>query len=40
MGADYGAFANGRWYLSKNIQEMADWLRFKLEDVREEKGND
>lgn len=30
MGADYGAFANGRWYMSKNIQEMADWLEFKL----------
>ena len=21
MGADYGAFANGRWYLSKNVEE-------------------
>lgn len=30
MGADYGAFANGRWYMSKNIQEMIDWLEFKL----------
>ncbi|NVM23914.1 MAG: cytochrome c3 family protein [Desulfobacterales bacterium] len=29
-GADYGAFANGRWYMSKNIQEMIDWLEFKL----------
>jgi hypothetical protein len=29
-GADYGVFANGRWYLSKNIQEMVDWLEFKL----------
>ncbi len=29
-GADYGVFANGRWYMSKNIQEMADWLEFKL----------
>jgi hydroxylamine dehydrogenase len=29
-GADYGTFANGRWYLSKNIQEMLDWLRFTL----------
>lgn len=28
-GADYGAFANGRWYMSKNIQEMLDWLEFK-----------
>jgi len=31
-GADYGVFANGRWYMSKNIQEMIDWLGFKLED--------
>ena len=30
-GADYGVFANGRWYMSKNIQEMHDWLRFKLQ---------
>jgi len=30
MGADYGVFANGRWYVSKNIQEMVDWLEFKL----------
>jgi len=29
-GADYGVFANGRWYLSKNIQEMVDWLELKL----------
>lgn len=29
-GADYGVFANGRWYLSKNVQEMLDWLHFKL----------
>jgi hypothetical protein len=28
MGTDYGVFAEGRWYLSKNIQEMLD--RFKL----------
>ncbi len=27
-GADYGVFANGRWYLSKNIKEMKDWLNF------------
>jgi len=32
VGADYGAFSNGRWYMSKNIQEMIDWLRFKLEE--------
>jgi len=29
-GADYGVFANGRWYLAKNMQEMVDWLKFKL----------
>jgi len=28
MGTDYGVFAEGRWYMSKNIQEMLD--RFKL----------
>jgi len=27
-GADYGSFADGRWYMSKNIQEMIDWLEF------------
>lgn len=31
VGADYGVFANGRWYMSKNIQEMADWLEFKVD---------
>jgi hypothetical protein len=36
-GADYGVFANGRWYLSKNIQEMHDWLQFKLEGKAGEK---
>jgi hypothetical protein len=30
IGADYGAFANGRWQLSKNVQDMLDWLTFKL----------
>jgi hydroxylamine dehydrogenase len=28
-GADYGVFANGRWYMSKNIQGMLEWLRSK-----------
>jgi len=28
-GADYGVFANGRWSMGENIQEMADWLQFK-----------
>jgi hypothetical protein len=31
-GADYGVFDNGRWYLSKNIHEMLDWLHFKLKE--------
>ena len=30
VGADYGTFADGRWYMSKNVQEMLDWLEFKL----------
>ncbi len=30
MGADYGVFANGRWYMSKNIQLMLDRLKFLL----------
>jgi hydroxylamine dehydrogenase len=29
-GADYGVFAEGRWYLSKNIQEMLDHLKILL----------
>jgi hypothetical protein len=29
MGGDYGVFANGRWYLSKNLREMSDWFEFK-----------
>ncbi len=27
-GADYGVFANGRWYLARNLQDMHDRLRF------------
>lgn len=30
-GADYGVFANGRWFMAENIQLMKDWLEFKLE---------
>jgi hypothetical protein len=26
LGTDYGVFANGRWYMARNIQEMLDWL--------------
>jgi hypothetical protein len=36
MGADYGVFANGRWHMSRNIQEMADWLKFKLKAMETE----
>ncbi len=31
-GADYGAFAHGRWYLSKNMEEMLDHLRLRLKE--------
>ena len=30
MGPDVGVFANGRWYMAKNIQEMLDHLKFLL----------
>ncbi len=29
MGADYGVFADGRWSMSKNVQELVDQLRLK-----------
>ena len=29
-GADYGVFDQGRWYMSKNLQDMMDWLKFRL----------
>jgi predicted deacetylase len=35
MGADYGIFANGRWYMSKNIQEMLDRVEFKLQTAHD-----
>jgi hypothetical protein len=28
-GADYGVFANGRWYLSKNTHELLDLIKIK-----------
>lgn len=28
-GADYGVFANGRWALARNVEEMADWLALR-----------
>ncbi|MFP3869575.1 MAG: multiheme c-type cytochrome [Syntrophobacteria bacterium] len=30
LGTDYGVFANGRWYMAKNIQEIRDWLKVML----------
>jgi len=29
-GADYGAFANGRWYMTRNLEEMNDWVESRL----------
>jgi hydroxylamine dehydrogenase len=37
MGADYGAFANGRWYLSKNIEEMIERLKTQETSEKERK---
>lgn len=34
MGTDYGVFADGRWYLSKNIQQMLERLKY----IRETKS--
>ncbi|MBW2072801.1 MAG: hydroxylamine oxidase [Deltaproteobacteria bacterium] len=34
LGTDYGAFANGRWYMSKTIMEMDDWLRLHSRKVQ------
>ena len=34
-GADYGVFANGRWYLSKNIRGMQEWLDLALQQKEE-----
>jgi hypothetical protein len=36
-GADYGVFANGRWFMAKNMQEMVDWLKFKLKAKEPQK---
>lgn len=30
MGADYGVFANGRWKMAMNVQQLMDYLEFKL----------
>lgn len=36
-GADYGVFANGRWYLSANIRRMHEWLERALKQKGETK---
>ncbi len=36
-GTDYGVFVNVSWYLSRNIQEMIDWLHLKLDEKKERK---
>lgn len=36
MGTDYGVFDNGRWYMTKNIQDMLDRFHF-LESSRKSK---
>jgi hydroxylamine dehydrogenase len=28
-GADYGVFSNGRFYMSKNISEMLEWMKLQ-----------
>jgi hypothetical protein len=38
-GADYGVFADGRWYQSKNLREMADYLKF-LRATKEAEGQE
>jgi hydroxylamine dehydrogenase len=30
LGADYGVFANGRWSMAKNLQQIQEWLRLRL----------
>jgi len=38
-GADYGVFADGRWTQSKNLREMADYLKF-LRATKNAQNND
>lgn len=37
MGADYGVFANGRWYLNKNLQEMEELFQCELQLMKSKK---
>jgi len=36
VGADYGVFANGRFYMSSNLQDMVDWLKTQMGIARQE----
>lgn len=36
MGGDYGVFEHGRWDMSRNLQEMIDWLEA-AECIRDER---
>jgi len=38
MGADYGVFANGRWYMSRNLQDMLDWLKVHEAEAKGENS--
>lgn len=35
-GADYGTFANGRWQISRNLRQMAEWLDDHLPAARKQ----
>jgi hypothetical protein len=30
-GADYGVFDSGRWNMSRNLQDMSEWLKIKIQ---------
>lgn len=34
-GADYGVFANGRWYMSKNLEDMKSWVELRKSGKKE-----
>ncbi len=31
-GGDYGVFAEGRYHLTKSVQELYDWLQLRLKE--------
>lgn len=33
-GGDYGVFADGRYHMSKNVQEMRDWLNERMRETK------